>query len=178
MDKLRLTLAFVIRTSLGLMFIPLFSHAGAEVADEALRLEAALLQRDLLVLASRAETGADLVLHFGQDSPADTGGNRVGSPELRIVNLRLEVGDRELLSRAYTDKESDALRRGGVDRLTATGIGSGSHQLKIVVQARDDEGRTVTHKGRVELTRADTPARVQVFFTSQPNTSLRVTVME
>jgi len=157
---------------------PLLAHSGSRDADEALRLEAALLKRDLGVLEAQAEKTWDLILHFGQDANRAADGGPETTAGFKVQSVALRIDDREILNRTYTDKESEALRRGGVDRLTAAGIGAGSHRLDVIVQGRDSDGQMISRSGRIDFTRGTSAARVQVFFTSQQDTALRVTLME
>lgn len=154
----------------GLAMVPVHATEPSETDSERVRLDAALLQRDVAILELEAagRSAEAVVVFLGQD---------VTNP-LSIVSVALTVDGREVLTRAYTDKESDAMRRGGMDRLTLGGINSGQHQLRAEVEGRDPEGGLVRHRGRINFRQDDRPTVIQILSVGTDPVKLRATQME
>jgi hypothetical protein len=94
---------------------------------------------------------------------------------VRLVDINLSLDDKNVGYHFYSDPETAALAKGGVQRVFSSNVTSGQHALKAAINGYDAQGkafqRTVSYtftKGPqrkvIEITAGDDPTRTQSEF--------------
>ena len=76
--------------------------------------------------------------------------------------VELSIDDRQVAKYLYTERELDALQRGGVHRLYVGNIKSGSHELVAVLTGRGPQGREYRRATSLEFEKGLGPQQLEL----------------
>jgi hypothetical protein len=126
--------------ALGLSIPAGFAQAAdAGSSDNSLPGDVSGLKMDIITL-NRDITQLENELLFPSSQAAVLVSVDAGS-NVRLVDINLSLDDKNIGYHFYTDTESAALRKGGIQRLYTGNISSGSHTLRAVVNGYDIQGK-------------------------------------
>jgi hypothetical protein len=151
----------------------LVQAADAGTADTSLPSDVSGLKMDIITL-NRDITQLENELLFPSSQAAVLVSVDVGS-SVRLVDINLSLDDKNIGYHFYTDTETAALNKGGIQRLFSGNITSGQHVLRAVVNGYDIQGkafqRTVSYnfsksaqRKVIELHAGDDASRTQSDF--------------
>ncbi|MFZ5561923.1 MAG: hypothetical protein ACOY41_10445 [Pseudomonadota bacterium] len=134
-----------------------FSLAGAippsllQAADAPLPKDLQGLKGELLNL-NRDITQLEKELLFPSTETAVVVALDSGS-SIKIVDLKLQLDDKDVGYHYYSDAELAALAKGGMQRIYSGNLTSGTHTLKATLTVRDQEGRESQRFGAYSFTK-------------------------
>jgi hypothetical protein len=129
-----------------------FHQLDAEV--RALKLEVINLNRDLLVLEEE-------LLFPGNTQLAVFLSADVGEL-FKLDSVQLKVNDKIVANHLYSEREVDALRRGGVQRLYLGNVKTGEHELTALFVGYGPQGREYRRGTSLRLTKGEDPKYVEL----------------
>ncbi|PTQ88181.1 hypothetical protein [Agitococcus lubricus] len=97
------------------------------------------LKSDVLTL-NRDVSQLENELLFPSSSTTILVGVNAGS-KLRLVDVKLSIDDQIVSYHAYSEQETVALSKGGLQRLYMGNVNSGSHNIQAVITAYDANGK-------------------------------------
>jgi hypothetical protein len=132
-----------------------FADVPAAEELESLKLDVAGLKRDLLLRQEQeASKAAERLAVFVVQT--------AGAP-FSVQTITLTAGGRELASHRYSDKEADALRRGGVHRLLLTRRSPEGLSLEAVMHGVEAGGTAISQRAALDLQSSGSgPVNVQL----------------
>jgi hypothetical protein len=131
--------------TLGLLApVPAPADAGAPDAElRALKQELVALNRDLFLLEEELlfPASTQVAVYLSMD---------VGK-YFALDAVELSINDQRVAKYLYTEREVDALHRGGVHRLYLGNLKTGSHELVAVLTGRGPQGREYRRAASLEF---------------------------
>ena len=144
----------------GLLVSVLAMPLAADDADtlnqqvEALKQQVLELNRDLFILEEELLYPAttQLVVYLSMD---------VGE-FFQLDSVKLTIDDQLVTHYLYTDRQLDALRRGGVQRLHIGNIRQGEHELVAVFVGRGPQGRDFRRGATLRFEKRDEAKQIEL----------------
>jgi hypothetical protein len=137
---------------------PAYSESGVKPAvdTEALKSEAV----DLISRLNRLEqqlfypthTHVSVFLSVAENSQA------------RLHSASLKIDDNKVTDHIYTQKETDALNSGGIQRLYSGNILMGKHRLQVSVRQVQKDGSVRTHELEYKFSKDDHAENIEIIF--------------
>jgi hypothetical protein len=124
--------------------VPAPADAGAPDAElRALKQELVALNRDLFLLEEELlfPASTQVAVYLSMD---------VGK-YFALDAVELSINDQRVAKYLYTEREVDALHRGGVHRLYLGNLKTGSHELVAVLTGRGPQGREYRRAASLEF---------------------------
>jgi hypothetical protein len=118
-----------------------------------LRRDLAILEEDLLYPAS-AQVAVYLAVDVGEFFQLDA--------------VTLHINGREVTHYLYTERQVDALQRGGVQRLYLGNLRQGSHELSAVFTGRGPQGRAYRRATSIAFEKSFEPVYVELRIQDDP----------
>jgi hypothetical protein len=97
---------------------------------------------------------------------------------ITLSDIVVRLDGREAGAHAYTEIESEALRRGGAHRIALDGVRPGAHDLTAEIRGTDAAGKPFQREGVVRIPATAAPSFVQLRVVSDRTAELRMTLME
>lgn len=145
--------------SLLLLFLSLAAPAQADSFDsldrevQGLKQEVIELNRDLLILEEELLFPASTQLAVFLS--ADVG------DLFRLDSVQLKLNDQVVANHLYSEREFDALRRGGVQRLYLGNVKSGEHELTALFVGHGPRGREYRRAAATTLSKGTEPKYIE-----------------
>ena len=76
--------------------------------------------------------------------------------------LKVKIGDQVVASHLYTDKQVDALFRGGIQRLYVGNIKSGEHEISAFFTGKGPEGRDFKRAAKLKFVKTSDPSMLEI----------------
>ncbi len=178
--SLALALAVPLSTSV-------FAGVGAEVGAEAgagtepsvagelesIKLDVATLKRDLVILEEELlfPASSQLAVYVAMD---------VGE-FFQLDSVTVELNGKEVSHHLYTERQADALHRGGVDRVYLGNVKQGNNQLTAFFVGRGPDGRDYRRATSVDFEKAFEPTFIELDIadsTAEHQPEFRATVVK
>ena len=178
--SLALALAVPLSTSV-------FAEVGAEVGAEAgagtepsvagelesIKLDVATLKRDLVILEEELlfPASSQLAVYVAMD---------VGE-FFQLDSVTVELNGKEVSHHLYTERQADALHRGGVDRVYLGNVKQGNNQLTAFFVGRGPDGRDYRRATSVDFEKAFEPTFIELDIadsTAEHQPEFRATVVK
>lgn len=133
-----------------------------DVALQTLKKEVLSLNRDLFILEeelmfpANTQVAVYLSLDIGEFFALDS--------------VTLKVNNREVASHLYTERQLDALSRGGVQRLFLGNLRSGEHELMAVFTGRGPNGRDYRRATSLEFSKDSNAKKLELVISDEKKT--------
>jgi len=164
-----------------------FAEVGAEVGAgagtgtepsvagelESIKLEVATLKRDLVILEEELlfPASSQLAVYVAMD---------VGE-FFQLDSVTVELNGKEVSHHLYTERQADALHRGGVDRVYLGNVKQGNNQLTAFFVGRGPDGRDYRRATSVDFEKAFEPTFIELDIadsTAEHQPEFRATVVK
>lgn len=129
-------------------------EAPVAMTVEELRRQVIQLNRDLFVLEEDLLFPAST--QFAVFLTVDAG------EFLSLDSVKLQVGSQVVASHLYTERQVDALQRGGMQRLYMGNLRTGSHEVTVFVEGIGPQGRAYKKAASTELEKGTGTATLEV----------------
>ncbi|MEZ5557337.1 MAG: AraC family transcriptional regulator [Pseudomonadales bacterium] len=135
---------------------PAASAAGAPVASDIEQVKKSLLElkRDLVILEEDLlfPASSQLAVFLSMD---------VGD-FFQLDSVTVEIDGEQVAHHLYTERQADALYRGGVQKLYVGNVKQGAHRLTAFFTGRGPSGRDYRRAATVEVDKSFDPAYVEL----------------
>lgn len=129
-------------------------EAPVAMTVEELRRQVIQLNRDLFVLEEDLLFPAST--QFAVFLSVDAG------EFLSLDSVKLQVGNQVVASHLYTERQVDALQRGGMQRLYMGNLRTGTHEVTVFVEGIGPQGRPYKKAATTELEKGTGTATLEV----------------
>ena len=123
------------------------ANMGPSVAGEleSIKLDVAMLKRDLVILEEELlfPASSQMAVYVAMD---------VGE-FFQLDSVTVELNGKEVSHHLYTERQADALHRGGVDRVYLGNVKQGNNQLTAFFVGRGPDGRDYRRATSVDFER-------------------------
>lgn len=147
---------------LGLTFVAgtALADAEAEKGDASLPSDISGLKMDIVTL-NREISQLENQLLFPSSEASILLSIDVGS-SVRLVDINLSLDDKNVGYHFYSEAETAALAKGGVQRVYSGNIGSGQHTLKAAINGYDAQGKAFQRTVSYNFTKGPTRKVVEI----------------
>ena len=145
---------FAIAMLLVVVHPPLSAQAPLSAQVEDLKQSALSLNRDLLLLEEELlfPDSTQLAVFVSMD---------VGE-FFKLDNVKVKVDGKEIAGHLYTDRQVNALYRGGIQRIHLGNIKTGEHELSAFFVGIGPEGREYKRATKITFTKDDEPVLLEL----------------
>ena len=121
---------------------------------ESIKLDVATLKRDLVILEEELlfPASSQLAVYVAMD---------VGE-FFQLDSVTVELNGKEVSHHLYTERQADALHRGGVDRVYLGNVKQGNNQLTAFFVGRGPDGRDYRRATSVDFEKAFEPTFIEL----------------
>ena len=151
------------------------ANMGPSVAGEleSIKLDVATLKRDLVILEEELlfPASSQLAVYVAMD---------VGE-FFQLDSVTVELNGKEVSHHLYTERQADALHRGGVDRVYLGNVKQGNNQLTAFFVGRGPDGRDYRRATSVDFEKAFEPTFIELDIadsTAEHQPEFRATVVK
>lgn len=140
---------------------------------ESIKLDVATLKRDLVILEEELlfPASSQLAVYVAMD---------VGE-FFQLDSVTVELNGKEVSHHLYTERQADALHRGGVDRVYLGNVKQGNNQLTAFFVGRGPDGRDYRRATSVDFEKAFEPTFIELDIadsTAEHQPEFRATVVK
>ncbi len=151
------------------------ANMGPSVAGEleSIKLDVAMLKRDLVILEEELlfPASSQMAVYVAMD---------VGE-FFQLDSVTVELNGKEVSHHLYTERQADALHRGGVDRVYLGNVKQGNNQLTAFFVGRGPDGRDYRRATSVDFEKAFEPTFIELDIadsTAEHQPEFRATVVK
>ena len=139
---------------LTLLFAPLVQADALDLEMEGLKKQLATLKRDLVILEE------DLL--FPASSQVSVFLSMDVGEFFQLDSVTLKINDKEVSHHLYTERQVDALHRGGVQKLYVGNVKQGANRVTAFFVGRGPQGRDYRRAATVEFDKTFEPTFVEL----------------
>ena len=86
-----------------------------------------------------------------------------------LDSVQLKIDDKMIAAHLYTERELDALKRGGVQRLYIGNLASGKHEITAIFSGKGPNNRDYRRGESIEIEKGSDPQFVQLQIIDDPS---------